>query len=172
MTFESMLNVFCHAVETGDGKALAALFTVDGVYHDGFYGAFRGRDAIAEMLTDRFHGDARDFLWEMNNAVRSGDVGYASYRFSYTSRLAGADGRRVIFEGIGRFRFAGDLIESYDEVFDASIAMVQLDFAGDRIARRATRVATALRSSAGDQHLKGASPAIASSTASATQTSE
>ena len=37
-------------------------FTPDGVYHDVFYGAFEGRDRIAEMIRDYFHRDGCNFL--------------------------------------------------------------------------------------------------------------
>ena len=50
MSFPDLLARFTGAVEAGDGAALAALFTDDGVYHDTFYGAFQGREAIRDML--------------------------------------------------------------------------------------------------------------------------
>ena len=42
MDATAMLDEFCRAVERRDGSAVAALFTEDGVYHDEFYGRFRG----------------------------------------------------------------------------------------------------------------------------------
>jgi len=36
MNIATMLRSFCDAVERRDGKAFAALFTEDGVYHDVF----------------------------------------------------------------------------------------------------------------------------------------
>ena len=50
MDFKAILAEFCAAVEAGDGRRLAALFTPDGVYHDVFYGAFKGREKIAELM--------------------------------------------------------------------------------------------------------------------------
>lgn len=145
MTFKDILDRFAAAACAGDGTALAALFTEDGVYHDGFYGAFAGRAAIRDMLEGYFHRDARDFKWEMFDAVREDEIGYARYRFSFTSRLANADGRRVLFEGIARFRFRGELIADYDEVFDSGLAMAQLGFPAERIARSLAKRAEALR---------------------------
>ena len=81
MDFAKVLNAFTAAVETGDGAALAALFTEEGVYHDGFYGAFRGRAAIAEMLEEHFWGAAKDFKWDMLDPAMAGQVGYARYLF-------------------------------------------------------------------------------------------
>jgi ketosteroid isomerase-like protein len=144
MDFAALTRRFCAAVTAGSGADLAALFTEDGVYHDGFYGAFRGRAAIADMIDNHFRRDAQDFMWEMADPALTGDVGYAWYSFAYTAKIDGAAGRRVVFEGISRFRLAGPLIAAYDEVFDAGIAMAQLGFAPERIARRARRAADAL----------------------------
>jgi ketosteroid isomerase-like protein len=46
MNISAMLKTFCDAVERRDGNAFADLFTEDGVYHDVFYGAFKGRAKI------------------------------------------------------------------------------------------------------------------------------
>ena len=47
--FPRTLERFAAAVEANDGAGLAALFTEDGVYEDGFFGAYTGPAAIAEM---------------------------------------------------------------------------------------------------------------------------
>jgi len=133
--FRDLLNRFTAAVEAGDGKGLAALFTEDGVYHDGFYGAFRGPEAIRRMLEEHFHRDGEGFRWEMNDPVSDGRVGYASYDFSYTSRLPESRGRTVRFSGMSCFRLEGGRIAHYDEVFDAGAALLQLGFAPERIAK-------------------------------------
>ena len=39
------------AVCAGDAQAAAECFTSDGIYHDGFYGEFAGREAIGRMIT-------------------------------------------------------------------------------------------------------------------------
>ncbi len=145
MDFETLLERMTATARAGDGAGLAALFTEDGVYHDGFYGAFEGREAIRLMIEERFHRDAESFTWEMSEPLRGGELGYARYRFGYTSRLAGSVGRRVVFEGMSRFRFQGDEIERYDELFDSGMAMAQLGFAPERIAKLLERQAAALR---------------------------
>ena len=53
MNVAALLEQFCGAVERRDGKAFAALFAEDGVYHDVFYGDFKGRERIAEMIDER-----------------------------------------------------------------------------------------------------------------------
>ncbi len=42
--FRKLLERMTQAICRGDGAAAAACFIPDGVYHDGFYGEFRGRD--------------------------------------------------------------------------------------------------------------------------------
>ena len=77
--FMDLLDRFTQAVEACDGQALAGLFAPDGVYDDTFYGAFTGRDAIADMLENRFWGDADAFLWDMYEPVfdTARNLGYA-----------------------------------------------------------------------------------------------
>ena len=61
MTFDAILSRFTAAVEAGDGTALGALFTQDGIYHDTFYGEFHGPSAIKDMLENHFWRDAEAF---------------------------------------------------------------------------------------------------------------
>ncbi|HKK31403.1 MAG TPA: nuclear transport factor 2 family protein [Alphaproteobacteria bacterium] len=156
MSFADLLTPFTAAVEAGDGKALAALFTEDGVYHDTFYGEFQGREAIADMLENHFWRDAKAFRWDMIEPVEAGRIGYAKFLFSYESRLPGAEGKRIVFEGMSCFHLEGSLIRHYGEVFDQGIALAQTAFPAGRIARRLTREAEALRQrAAGTRHLQG-----------------
>ena len=155
MSFEATLREFTAAVEAGDGKRLAALFTADGVYHDTFYGEFRGRPAIADMLEKHFWRDAKDFRWDMLEPVRAGDTAYARWVFSYTSKLPDAEGQRVIFEGMTRFALEGELIRHYGEVFDMGIALSQTNFAPERIAKIVAKAAGRLRDRVrGSRHLQ------------------
>jgi hypothetical protein len=119
------------------------LFTADGVYHDTFYGEFRGREAIARMLTDLFWRDAEAFKWDMAEPVSDGRTGYARWMFSYVSRMADSHGRRVAFTGMSRFLLAGDLIARYDEAFNAGLAFAQLDMAPERTAKILRRMTEA-----------------------------
>lgn len=145
MDFPALTQKFCDAACTG-GKELAPLFTQDGTYHDGFYGAFTGRDAIEDMIDHYFQRDGEDFQWVMYEPVFAGGIGYARYIFGYTSRIAGCEGRRVVFEGISQFRIERGLIANYTEVFDAGIGTAQLGFGAERIAKRARNNAERLRS--------------------------
>ena len=102
MEFSELVQRFAAAAASGDGDALADLFTPDGIYDDYFFGPSSGRDAIKTMLA-HFSDGGRNFRWEFFDPVQSGSVAYASYRFSFESKRPEAKGARVMFDGIGRF---------------------------------------------------------------------
>src|SRR5215469_18624073 len=141
-TFSDLLTAFAGAVEANDGDDLASLFTEDGTYEDGFFGAHTGRPAIAVML-QRFHNTGGDYLWEFVDPLSDGLIGYARFRFSYASLLPEAAGRPVFFKGMSCFRFRDGLIAQYGEAFDRGVALVQLDFSAERIKHILARAATA-----------------------------
>lgn len=137
--FRALIERMTQAICRGDGIAAAACFAPDGVYHDGFYGEFRGRDAIRGMVENHFHANARDFSWVLSDALSNGSLGYAYYDFSYTSKLPGSEGVRVFFSGVSRVRLKDGLISQYGEVFDRGMALVQMNFAPERITKSLTR---------------------------------
>jgi hypothetical protein len=132
--FPGLLRRFTDAVVANDGEGLAALFTEDGVYDDGFFGAHTGHADIARMLA-RFHETGTDFRWDFIDPLTDGRIGYARYRFSYGSKMPGAQGRPVVFEGMSCFVFRGDRIARYAEAFDRGVALVQQDFPAERLSR-------------------------------------
>jgi hypothetical protein len=75
--FLSLLDRMAAAICAGDADGAAACFVPEGVYHDGFYGEFKGRREIARMVRELFHRDARDFTWTFSGAV-SGAMGKSS----------------------------------------------------------------------------------------------
>src|SRR5436853_3020434 len=135
MDTSDLLKTFPSAVEHRDGKTFAGLFTEDGVYHDVFYGAFKGREKIAEMIDDWFHRTARDFRWEMFRPVSDGTMLYAYYTFSYVSTLPEAKGKRVGFDGVSIMRLKDGKIADYREVANVGPAFVELGFAPERTAK-------------------------------------
>ena len=135
MDVTELLKRFCSAVERRDGKAFAALFAEDGVYHDVFYGDFRGRERIAAMIDDWFYRTAKDFRWDMHRPVSDGRMLYAYYTFSYVSTLPEAQGRRVGFEGVSMMGLRDGLITEYREVANVGPAFVALGFAPERTAK-------------------------------------
>ena len=129
-----LLTTFADAVQSNHRQRLALMFTEDGVYEDGFFGAHVGRESIATML-QRFHETGSSYFWEFVDPVTDGEIGYARFRFSYASRLPESIGRAVLFEGISCFRFRGELISHYSEAFDRGVALTQLAFPAERIKR-------------------------------------
>ena len=145
MNASAMLRSFCEAVERRDGRAFAALFAEDGVYHDVFYGAFKGRGKIAEMIDDWFYRTATDFRWDMHAPVSDGDMLYARYTFSYRSTLPEANGGRAMFEGVAIMKLRDGEITEYHEVANTAPGFVDMNFAPERIAKIAARQGAALR---------------------------
>jgi len=131
----ALLEKFCSAVERRDGKAFAELFTEDGVYHDVFYGPFKGHAKIAEMIDDWFHRTARDFRWEMFRPVSDGKTLYAYYTFSYVSTLPEAKGKRVGFDGVSMMALRDGKIAEYREVANVGPGFVDMGFAPERVAK-------------------------------------
>jgi hypothetical protein len=152
--FRDLLRRFGAAVAANDGAGLAALFAPDGVYDDGFFGEYRGRKAIADMLA-HFHDTGANFRWDFFDPLSDGRTGYARYRFSYASRMPGAEGRPVVFEGIGFFQFQDGLIARYSEAFDRGMALAQQDFAAERIKKVLLKLADRQNATpAAQEHLK------------------
>jgi limonene-1,2-epoxide hydrolase len=135
MNLTAMLRAFCDAVEQRNGKAFAALFTEDGIYHDVFYGAFSGHAEIADMIDDHFYRTAADFRWDMHAPVSDGETLYARYTFSYRSTLPEAKGARGMFEGVAIMKLRDGKILDYREVANTAPAFVELNFAPERIAK-------------------------------------
>jgi limonene-1,2-epoxide hydrolase len=133
-SFAALLRDFAAAGVANDGARFTALFTEDGTYKDDFFGLHRGRAEIAAML-QRFHDTGADYRWDFHDLVSDGIRGYASFRFSFASKMPGYEGRPVLITGISCFRFAGGLIAEYREVFDTGIALAQLGFPAERLKR-------------------------------------
>ena len=137
--FAELLERMTFAICAGDAQAAASCFTPDGVYHDGFYGEFTGREAIAGMITELFHHDASDFVWQVSDACSDGRMGYARYRFTYVSKILGSEGRRVGFAGISCYALEEGRIRRYSEFFDRAPVLVQLGFGDERILKSIKR---------------------------------
>jgi ketosteroid isomerase-like protein len=145
MNITAMLRVFCDAVEKRNGKVFAELFTEDGVYHDVFYGAFAGREKIAEMIDDWFYRTAEDFRWDMHAPVSDGETLYARYTFSYRSKLPEARGARAMFEGVAIMKLRDGKIAGYHEVANTAPGFVDMNFVPERIAKIAAKQGAALK---------------------------
>jgi limonene-1,2-epoxide hydrolase len=132
--FAALLDEFTAAGCANDAARFAGLFTKTGTYADDFFGLFRGRAEIAQML-QRFHDTGENYRWDFRDLVTDGALGYATFRFSFTSKMPGYEGKPVLITGISCFRFDGDKIAAYRETFDTRIALAQLGFPADRLKR-------------------------------------
>ena len=146
LDFPALLRRFAAAVVANDGAALGGLFTDDGVYEDGFFGAHKGRDEIARMLA-RFHATGTGYRWDFFDPLADARIGYARWRFSYASKMPGAEGKPVVFEGTSLFAFHGERIARYSEAFDRGVALVQQDFPAERLAKILHKTAQAQNAS-------------------------
>jgi hypothetical protein len=132
--FAALLDRFTTAGCANDGAAFAGLFAEGGTYEDDFFGLFRGRAEIAAMLP-RFHDTGEDYRWDFRDLVSDGALGYATFRFSFRSKMPGYEGKPVLITGISCFRFESGLIAAYRETFDTGIALAQLGFPAERLKR-------------------------------------
>ncbi len=81
-------------------------------------------------------------------------LGYATFRFSFRSKMPGYEGKPVLIQGISCFRFENGMIAEYREVFDTGIALAQLGFPAERLKRVLDKEAAAQNgSSAARAHL-------------------
>ena len=131
--FAKLVDRFCAAASRGDGDALAACFTEDGVYHDYIYGPHVGRASIADMLVNLFHRDAADYDWRMFDPVCNGDTGYAWSLSKFVSTVPEFKGKDVVIDGMSRFVLKDGLIAAYHESVNGGVAMVQLGVQAPRI---------------------------------------
>ncbi|MCC6921177.1 MAG: nuclear transport factor 2 family protein [Alphaproteobacteria bacterium] len=141
----AMLDGLCRAAEAVDGDRFASYFTEDGVYHDGFYGAFAGRTRIAEMINQWFFKHARDMRWDMLEPALQGDRLYTRYIFSYNSKLPEANNARTMFEAVSIMTLRDGKIAEYREVADCGTAFADMTFHPERIFKIFERRAAALK---------------------------
>jgi hypothetical protein len=121
------------AATKGDGKAFAACFTEDGVYHDYIYGPHAGRASIADMMENLFHRDAGDYDWRFFDPLTDGHIGYARSLSRFVSKIPEFQGRRVVIDGTSRFVLKDGLIAEYRESVNGGVAMAQLGVQGARM---------------------------------------
>lgn len=139
MDFKDLMTKLAASAAKGDGAAVASCFCEDGVYHDVYYGAFKGREAIADMIENWFHRDGEDFIWDIHDPVSDGQTGYARYVFSYKSKLPESKGARAGFEGVSVVRLRDGLIEHYSEIANTGPGLIDLGFSPERVCKILTK---------------------------------
>ena len=143
MTFKTLIQKMTQAAVRGDGLGVAACFCKNGIYHDVFYGEFKG-SAIINLIEGHFHRDGKDFHWDLYDPIERNDIGYARYVFSYSSKLPQAKDRRATFEGVAICQLKEGRIREYREVANAVTGLHLLGFSPERLSRFVDREAKSL----------------------------
>ena len=132
----SIVRDFEKAFNQQDVEGLLACFTETGSYVDTFFGAHAGRAALREMFQRMFR-EGRDYAWVMDVVVDSPAAAAAEWTFGYvvTDAVPRSAGRRVTFRGMSVFELEGGRIARYREYFNEGVALLQLGFKPDAIAK-------------------------------------
>ena len=115
------------------------------MYHDVFYGAFAGRERIAELIDVWFYKDADHFRWDMVDTVFDGQTLYTRYLFSFRSLMPEARGARAMFEGVSLMKIRDGRIAEYREIANVAPSFVDMNFAPERIAKIVARQGSELK---------------------------
>jgi steroid delta-isomerase-like uncharacterized protein len=141
---QSVVRRFEKAFNTQDLDALVACFTERATYTDTFFGPHTGHSALREMFARMFR-EGRDYAWRMEHVVEDGHHAAAEWSFGYvvTDAVPRSAGRRIGFRGMSLFVLEGGRIAEYREYFDEGLALLQLGFAPESLARVLRRRLTA-----------------------------
>ena len=132
----SIVRDFERAFNKQDVEGLVACFTPGGSYVDTFFGPHAGTAALRAMFERMFH-EGRDYSWKMDMIVESRDAAAAEWTFSYVASDAvpRSAGRRVTFRGASLFELEGGRVARYREYFNEGVALLQLGFKPESIAK-------------------------------------
>ena len=113
-----------------------ACFTPDGSYHDTFFGGHAGADQLRAMF-ERMFREGREYTWTMETVVETDECAAAEWTFAYvvSEAIPRSAGRRVRFRGMSLFVLEDDRIADYREYFDEGVALLQLGFAPESVAK-------------------------------------
>ena len=138
----SIVREFEKAFNRQDVDALLACFTPAGSYVDTFFGAHTGTAALRAMF-ERMFREGRDYSWMMDVVVESRDTAAAEWTFGYvvSDAIPRSAGRRVRFRGMSVFELEGGRVARYREYFNEGIALMQLGFKPESIAKVLARKA-------------------------------
>ena len=132
----SIVRDFEKAFNRQDVDALLACFTAGGSYVDTFFGAHTGHAQLREMFARMFR-EGRDYAWVMDVVVESAAAAAAEWTFGYVvaDAIPRSAGRRVRFRGMSLFELEGGRIARYREYFNEGVALLQLGFKPESIAK-------------------------------------
>ena len=136
----SIVRDFEKAFNRQDVDGLLACFTETGSYVDTFFGPHAGRTALREMFQRMFR-EGRDYSWVMDVVVETPTTAAAEWTFGYvvTDAVPRSAGRRVGFRGMSVFELEGGRIARYREYFNEGVALLQLGFKPESIAKVLSR---------------------------------
>jgi steroid delta-isomerase-like uncharacterized protein len=131
-----LIQEFATAFNARDVDALLACFTEDASYTDNFFGEHRGRAGLRAMF-ERMFREGRDYAWRMDAVVETPASAAAEWTFSYivTDAVPRSTGRKVRFRGMSLFELDRGRIAHYREDFDTGVALLQLGFTPDGVAK-------------------------------------
>ena len=88
------------------------------------------------MFERMFH-EGKGYRWEFTNVVEDARRAAGEWRFSYTvsDAIPRSAGKPVRFKGMSVFDLAGGKIAAYREYADTGVALVQLGFAPEALAK-------------------------------------
>jgi steroid delta-isomerase-like uncharacterized protein len=133
---QSLVRRFETAFNKQDVDALVDCFTDNATYTDTFFGAHTGHPALRAMFGRMFR-EGRNYAWRMETIVEDERHAAAEWSFSYvaTDAVPRSAGRQVGFRGMSLFVLDGGRIADYREYFDEGIALLQLGFSPDSLAK-------------------------------------
>ena len=132
----SIVHDFEAAFNRQDVEALVGCFTPTGSYVDTFFGPHAGRDELRAMFQRMFR-EGRNYRWTMEVTVETPARAAAEWSFSYvvSEAVPRSAGRAVTFKGMSMFELAGGKIAAYREYFNEGVALLQLGFKPESIAK-------------------------------------
>lgn len=132
----SVVPEFEKAFNAQDVAGLVACFTEGATYVDTFYGEHTGRAALRAMF-ERMFREGRDYRWRMDHVVEGAGAAAAEWTFSYvvTEAVPRSAGRPVRFRGMSVFELDEGRIARYRECFDTGVALLQLGFSPESMAK-------------------------------------
>ena len=132
----SIVHDFEAAFNRQDVDALVACFTPTGTYVDTFFGPHGGYAALRAMFQRMFR-EGRNYRWTMEVVIDTPARAAAEWSFSYivSDAVPRSAGRAVSFKGMSVFELAGGKIAAYREYFNEGVALLQLGFKPDSMAK-------------------------------------
>lgn len=132
----NIVHEFESAFNANDVPALLRCFTERATYVDTFFGRHAGHAELGSMF-ERMFREGRDYRWRMTTVVEGPRAAAAEWTFEYvvTDVVPRSAGRRVRFPGMSLFELEGGRIAAYREYFDEGVALLQLGFAPESLAK-------------------------------------